>query len=202
MFYGGFGTKWSAARPVAVQSVLLSTLGVLITAGLTEFFCYFFLNLPLLEGLLIGAVLGSTDAASVFSTSRSQRLNLNMVRLPCWKSKAAGTHPFAYMLTIVVLSAMGGSVSLSQIVWSVFSQIFIGLAAGSLLAWVAGSIMERVHFGENGLDSVFLSGVALASMPSLLCLEEMDISAHTWPEFFLETRVFPAKKGWSTFLMP
>ncbi|MFR8225819.1 MAG: potassium/proton antiporter [Lachnospirales bacterium] len=170
MFYGGFGTKWSAARPVAVQSVLLSTLGVLITAGLTGFFCYFFLNLPLLEGLLIGAVLGSTDAASVFSILRSQRLNLKYGTASMLEIESGSNDPFAYMLTIVVLSAMGGSVSLSQIVWSVFSQIFIGLAAGSLLAWVAGSIMKRVHFGENGLDSVFLSGVALASyaIPSLL----------------------------------
>lgn len=116
--------------------------------------------------------------------------------------ESGSNDPFAYMLTIVVLSAMGGSVSLSQIVRSVFSQIFIGLAAGSLLAWIAGSIMKRVHFGENGLDSVFLSGIALASyaIPSLL--GEMDISAHTWQEFSLETRVFPIKKDWSTFLMP
>ncbi|MDZ5001710.1 potassium/proton antiporter, partial [Clostridium perfringens] len=76
MFYGGFGTNWKTARKSAVPSILMSTLGVIITAGLTGLFCYFVLGTSLLEGLLIGSVVGSTDAASVFSILRSQKLNL------------------------------------------------------------------------------------------------------------------------------
>ena len=72
IFYGGFGTNWKAAKPVAVQSVLLSTLGVLLTGV----FCRFVLRFDWLESLLIGAVLGSTDAASVFSILRSKNLSL------------------------------------------------------------------------------------------------------------------------------
>ena len=170
MFYGGFGTNWNAARPVAFQSILLSTFGVLITAGLTGLFCYFVLNLPLLEGMLIGAVLGSTDAASVFSILRSQRLNLKYGTASMLEIESGSNDPFAYMLTMIVLSAMGGSLSPSQIIMAVFSQIFVGLTAGLLIAWAAGTIMKRVRFGENGLDSVFLAGVALASyaIPSVL----------------------------------
>ena len=134
MFYGGFGTNWNAARPVAFQSILLSTFGVLITAGLTGLFCYFVLNLPLLEGMLIGAVLGSTDAASVFSILRSQRLNLKYGTASMLEIESGSNDPFAYMLTMIVLSAMGGSLSPSQIIMAVFSQIFVGLTAGLLIA--------------------------------------------------------------------
>ena len=74
MFYGGFGTRWSEARPVAGKSVLLSSVGVVLTAVLTGLFCYFVLNMDFLEGMLIGSVLGSTDAASVFSILRSRKL--------------------------------------------------------------------------------------------------------------------------------
>ena len=81
MFYGGFGTKWKTARPIAKQAVLLSTLGVFITAALTGIFCHLVLGLPLLR-LLIGAVLSSTDAASVFSILRSQKLNLKYSTAP------------------------------------------------------------------------------------------------------------------------
>ena len=76
MFYGGFGTKWSEAKPVAVKAVLLSSLGTIITAGLVGLFCYFVLKISLLESFLIGSVISSTDAASVFSILRSKRLNL------------------------------------------------------------------------------------------------------------------------------
>ena len=67
MFYGGFGTSWKAAKPVLAPSIWLATAGVIITALLTGWFCYFILKTTLLEGLLVGAVIASTDAASVFS---------------------------------------------------------------------------------------------------------------------------------------
>ena len=73
MFYGGFGTKWSEARPVAVKAVLLSSLGVVLTAAITGLFCHYFLKIEWLESFLIGSVISSTDAASVFSILRSQK---------------------------------------------------------------------------------------------------------------------------------
>lgn len=70
MFYGGFNTKWELAKSVAVKSVLLSTIGVLITAGVTAVLCHIFLKFSITESFLIGGVLSSTDAASVFSILR------------------------------------------------------------------------------------------------------------------------------------
>lgn len=74
IFYGGFGTSWKAARPVVKPALILSTLGVLLTALLTGFFCFFFLKMKGLESLLMGAIISSTDAASVFSILRSKKL--------------------------------------------------------------------------------------------------------------------------------
>ena len=76
MFYGGFGTNWNEAKPVAKKSIMLSTLGVIMTAGLTGLFCHFVLKIDILESLLIGSVISSTDAASVFSILRSKNLGL------------------------------------------------------------------------------------------------------------------------------
>ena len=76
IFYGGFGTNWKMARPVLKPALLLSTLGVLLTAAITGLFCHLILQLDWIESLLIGAVISSTDAASVFSILRSKKLNL------------------------------------------------------------------------------------------------------------------------------
>ena len=76
MFYGGFGTNWQQAKSVAVKAGLLSTAGVVITAALTGVFCHYALHIAWVESMLIGALIGSTDAASVFSVLRSKRLSL------------------------------------------------------------------------------------------------------------------------------
>ena len=170
MFYGGFGTKWSTAKPVAVQSVLLSTLGVLITAGLTGLFCHFVLGVSLLEGMLIGSVLGSTDAASVFSILRSQRLNLKYGTAPMLEIESGSNDPCAYMLTVTILSAMGSSVSAGSIAWSVFAQLLFGIGGGILAAYAAGWVLRSTNLSSDGFESIFLVAVALASyaLPALL----------------------------------
>lgn len=54
MFFGGFGTNWNMAKPVAIPSILMSSLGVIITSGVTGMFCHMVIGTSLLEGLLIG----------------------------------------------------------------------------------------------------------------------------------------------------
>ena len=76
MFYGGFNTNIDRAKPVAVPAVLLSTLGVVITAGITGVFAHFALGFDWIDGLLLGSVVASTDAASVFSVLREHNLSL------------------------------------------------------------------------------------------------------------------------------
>lgn len=170
MFYGGFGTKWSAARPVAGKSILLSTLGVLFTAGLTGLFCRYILKMELLTGFLIGAVLSSTDAASVFSILRSKRLNLKYGTASMLEIESGSNDPCAYMLTIIVLSAMSGELSPGGILYSIFAQLAYGIGAGVLFALLGGLVLRRVRLGENGFQSIFLVSIALASyaLPSLI----------------------------------
>lgn len=76
LFSGGFGTSWKEARFVAKEAILLSSLGVIFTAVLVAVFAVFVFHVGFALGLLLGSVIGSTDAASVFSILRSRRLSL------------------------------------------------------------------------------------------------------------------------------
>ena len=79
-----------------------------------------------MEGLeLIGAVLGSTDAASVFSVLRSQRLNLKYGTASLLEVESGSNDPCAYMLTVVILSALQGEISAGQVIYAVFAQIIV-----------------------------------------------------------------------------
>ena len=91
----------------------LLAIAVILTAVFTGLFCHLVLRMKLLEGLLLGSVLGSTDAASVFSILRSRKLNLKYGSASMLELESGSNDPFAYMMTMIVLSAMSGTAGIS-----------------------------------------------------------------------------------------
>lgn len=162
MFYGGFGTKWSEARPVAVKAVLLSSVGVILTAVITGFFCHFVMKITLLESLLIGAIISSTDAASVFSILRSKRLNLKYNTASLLEVESGSNDPCAYMLTTIILAVMGGQANPGNIAYLIFSQFTYSLVIGFALALGSVWIMKNYRFSA-GFDAAFVLAVAVAA---------------------------------------
>lgn len=161
MFYGGFGTNWSHAKPVAAQAVLLSTVGVLLTAGITGGFCHLVLKMSWLEGLLLGSVISSTDAASVFSILRTKNLGLKDNTASLLELESGSNDPCSYMLTVLVLTFLSGGITSAQVAWLVFAQFAFGILVAVLLAYAAIFVLLRVSFGAAGFDTVFVIAVAL-----------------------------------------
>lgn len=170
MFYGGFGTKWSAAKPVAAKAIVMSTLGTAFTCGLVGLFCRYVLKFELLESFLIGAVISSTDAASVFSVLRSYRVNLKYNTASLLEVESGSNDPFAYMLTVTILSLMNGTSGAGNIAWLLFSQIAFGIIGGVVVAYAAKFYMKRVRFCSAGFDGIFLFAVAIVAyaLPQLV----------------------------------
>lgn len=163
IFYGGFGTKWSAARPVAGKAVLLSTLGVFLTAMTMGTFCHFALHTGWLEGMLIGAVLGSTDAASVFSILRSKKLNLKYGTASLLELESGSNDPVAYLMTVVILTLMTSDLTAGRLIYMIFAQVVYGVGIGVLLAMCTIFFMRRFRFDTSGFDMVFMLAVAILS---------------------------------------
>ncbi len=162
MFYGGFGTNWKVAKPVVSQSVLLSTLGVILTAGLTGLFCRLALGIGWLESFLIGSVIGSTDAASVFYVLRSKRLNLKYNTASLLEVESGSNDPCAYMLTALFISLLNGTNKDAwQILYMLFAQIFYGVAFSVCIGFLAVAIMKRFSFAAAGFDAIFVFAVAV-----------------------------------------
>ncbi|MEG1869945.1 MAG: potassium/proton antiporter, partial [Oscillospiraceae bacterium] len=168
MFYGGFGTSWSAAKPVAVKAILLSTVGVIITAGATGLFCHYYLKMSILDGLLVGCVVSSTDAASVFSILRGKKLGLVDGLASVIEIESGSNDPVAYTLTVVILSLMSADGTVS-IPYLVFSQVAYGLGIGFAIAFLSVFILKKVSFEVNGLHTIFVTAIALLAY-SLPCL--------------------------------
>lgn len=167
MFYGGFGTNWRTAKPVVAKAVWLSTLGVLLTAAFTALFCRLVLGFGLLESCLLGAVISSTDAASVFAILRSKRLNLRDGTASLLEVESGSNDPASYMLTVTVISFMEGSAG--GVLSMVVKQVALGVALGVLIAGGALLVLKYFRFTTEGFDTIFVFTVAVLSyaLPAL-----------------------------------
>lgn len=168
MFYGGFGTNIKEAKPVIARSVVLSTAGVVLTAGLTGLFIHFVLRLPLLESLLTASVIGSTDAASVFGILRSKNLNLKEHTASLLEMESGSNDPISYMLTVILTGLLtGASIRVPAML---FQQLFFGLIFGVLFGKGAVWALNRLQFqiAEGKTIFVFAAAVLAYAVPVLL----------------------------------
>ena len=110
LFSGGMDTKFSEIKPILVPGIVLSTIGVLLTAIFTGFFIWWIagmswsnIYLPITTSLLLASTMSSTDSASVFAILRSQKMNLKHNLRPMLELESGSNDPMAYMLTIVLI---------------------------------------------------------------------------------------------------
>lgn len=163
MFYGGFGTNWGQAKSIATKAIVLSSFGTVLTAGLVGLFCHFILKINLLESLLIGAVISSTDAASVFSILRSKRLNLRYNTASLLEIESGSNDPFSYMLTVFILSMMNGDLSGGTLLYALIAQLAYGVAFGFLIAAFTLFFLKQVSIPSSGFHAIFIVAVAIIS---------------------------------------
>ena len=145
LFDGGLRTKAESFRAGLRPALALATLGVLITAALTGAFAAWVLDLDLTQGLLVGAIVGSTDAAAVFSLLHSHGMELKRRVAATLEIESGSNDPMAIFLTVALvdLLARGGAPSWS-LAWLFVQQmglgVLLGLAGGRALAWLVNRL--------------------------------------------------------------
>ena len=161
MFYGGYGTKLEMGIPVLKPAVILSCLGVVITALVTGLFVHYVLHFSMIESMLFGAVVGSTDYASVSSVLQSKNLNLKYRSAPLLELESGSNDPTAYTMTMIFLSILLGSdISIPLLV---AKQIGFALVIGFLMTRIFFFITEHVNFRKEGLFTIYVFAMALGT---------------------------------------
>ncbi|MDN7132917.1 potassium/proton antiporter [Halomonas sp. MC140] len=164
LFDGGLQTPTSSIKKVWKPAALLATFGVLITAIITGLAAAYILDLPLLEGLLLGAIVGSTDAAAVFSLLRNAGIHINKKLKYTLEIESASNDPMAIFLTVglleILVNGMQPGVGLLELF---VLQMGVGALVGLGVGWASVKIINRIHLVASGLYPVMVAACGFLS---------------------------------------
>ncbi len=164
LFSGGLDTNWSAVKPIIRQGVLLSTLGVLLTALSLGTFVWYLTDFTIYESMLLGSIVSSTDAAAVFSVLRSKNLALRSNLRPTLELESGSNDPMAYVLTIAFLSlVVNQDESLLSIIPIFLKQMIFGGIAGFVFGKLSKFIINRIKLDFEGLYPVLMIALMFAT---------------------------------------
>ncbi|KKK99828.1 potassium/proton antiporter [Rheinheimera mesophila] len=137
LFDGGMRTHPDRVRVVLAPSAVLATLGVVLTCGILGVAASYLFDLTLLEGLLLGAILSSTDAAAVFSIFQSAGLNIKERVASTLEIESGSNDPMAVMLTFTLVGVLAGQ---SELNWSLSTVFFQQAVVGAAVGYGAGRL--------------------------------------------------------------
>lgn len=162
LFDGGLQTPVDSITRVWKPASLLATLGVLVTATVTGLVATLVLDLSVLEGLLLGAIVGSTDAAAVFSLFRNAGVQINSRLKSTLEIESASNDPMAIFLTVGLLDILVNDKQPGVGLLQLFvMQMGIGAATGLAIGWLAVKMVNRVRLTASGLYLVMMTALGL-----------------------------------------
>ena len=164
LFSGGMDTKFKEIRPILSPGIVLSTVGVFLTALFTGLFIWYLsgmswtnIHFPLITSLFLASTMSSTDSASVFAILRSQKMNLKHNLRPMLELESGSNDPMAYMLTIVLIQFIqSDGMGTGNIIGSFIIQFLVGAAAGYILGKLAILILNKINIDNQSLYPILL----------------------------------------------
>ncbi len=157
LFSGGLDTNWKSVKPILREGIVLSTLGVLLTAVTLGTFVWWVTDFTIYESMLLGSIVSSTDVAAVFSILRSKSLALKSNLRPMLELESGSNDPMAYVLTIAFLTlVVHQDQSVASIIPLFLQQMMVGGIAGFAFGKLSKIIINRIKLDFEGLYPVLV----------------------------------------------
>lgn len=163
LFSGGMDTRMRDIKPIWRAGISLASLGVIITAVLVGFFAHLMWpEFTVVEGLLLGAIVSSTDAAAIFTIFRTRTSNLKHNLRPILEFESGSNDPMAYFLTVTLIFLLQnpdvGGMGMALLLIKGFA---IGGAAGLLMGKAIVYVLRHIDIKIEGLYPVLVISMAL-----------------------------------------
>jgi len=157
LFSGGLDTNWTSVKPILREGLVLSTVGVLLTALSLGTFVWFVTDFTIYESMLLGSIVSSTDAAAVFSILRSKSLALKTNLRPTLELESGSNDPMAYVLTIAFLTlVINQDQGIASIIPLFLQQMILGGIAGFAFGKLSKFLINKIRLDFEGLYPVLV----------------------------------------------
>lgn len=162
LFAGGLETEWGQVSGILWRGLSLSTIGVLVTAAVAGCAATLLFNFKWSEGLLLGSILSSTDAAAVFAVLRSRGTSLKGTNKPLLELESGSNDPMAVFLTMAMIRIVNQpDSSVADLAGMFVLQMIAGAAAGYGLGKASVFVINRIKLETDGLYPVLTLGIVL-----------------------------------------
>lgn len=171
LFDGGLSTSYSSIRASIKPAFSLATLGVLITAAITGLAASYILGISILQGLLLGSIVGSTDAAAVFAVLRHGGVHLSDRLSSTLEIESASNDPMAIFLTVGCIEILTARMEFGPALLMLFvMQMGVGSLVGLLAGFAAVWVVNRINLDAAGLYPVLVtaSGILAFGLAAVL----------------------------------
>ncbi|QDS94753.1 K(+)/H(+) antiporter NhaP [Roseimaritima multifibrata] len=164
LFDGGLRTPYSSLRAAWKPAGVLATVGVFLTALVTGLAASAILKVSILEGLLLGSIVGSTDASVVFSVLRSGGVNIRPRLANTLEVESGSNDPMAIFLTVGLIQVLTGAVPVGiGLAGLFFNQIVVGSIVGVGVGYCGAWMLQNVRLEAAGLYPVMATALGLFS---------------------------------------
>jgi cell volume regulation protein A len=157
---GGLGTKWKEIKPALPMAVVLSTLGVAVSVGITAAAAHYLVGLEWRQALIIGAVVSSTDAAAVFSVLRKVPLPSRVTGV---LEAESGFNDAPVVILVIAFSTVGPVDSWYVLVGTIVLELAIGAAIGLAVGFLGSFGLRHVALPASGLYPIAVMAIAVVA---------------------------------------
>lgn len=198
LFEGGLASGWHEIRPVFVPAFSLATFGTLATALIVGFAASLLFDMPVLQGLLLGAILSSTDGAAIFAVLRGSTLRRRLART--LEGEAGMNDPVAVLLVTGFISwIQQPDYSALDMIAAIIEELIIGGAIGLAVGWAAVQVLRQVSLASAGLYPVASLAFAALSFGGADVLHGSGFLAVYLAGLVIGSSATPARRTITTF---
>lgn len=208
LFSGGLDTKLSNFKQTVGAAVSLSTIGVMITTLVLGIFAHFIWSYSILESLLFGAIVSSTDAPTVFSILRNKKIHIKRSLQNLIELESGSNDPTAIILTLTIIAILTNKeTSVMNIAQSFAASIFFGFIGGYVFGKTMPYLINKLNLESYGLYPVLSIAIILITYSLVSFVGGSGFLAvyilgllSGQKEFIHKKEIVKFHEGWSWFM--